>query len=124
MMAKEIKVYFCPKCNDLNVKHPFGLRNLFGIIPKWKCSNCGFQAPVFPMMVVNTDKLDKMIEKENKKVKEKGKGKAIIICPECKSENITPYMRWKGDNRYLCKNCGYQGFNFLEKIKTKSRKKK
>jgi len=60
---KQIKVYFCVKCKSMNVKHPFGFKNLFGLLPKWRCGGCGFQASVFPMMVVDVDKLKEMEEK-------------------------------------------------------------
>jgi hypothetical protein len=34
-----------------------GIRNLYGIIPRWKCRDCGFEAGMFPMGVVDKNKL-------------------------------------------------------------------
>jgi len=62
---KQIKVYFCPKCKSMNVKHFFAFKNLFGVLPKWRCGDCGFECQVLPMMVVNENKL-KEIENGNK----------------------------------------------------------
>lgn len=42
MAKKRIKAYFCPKCNSTNVQFVFGFGNLFGILPKMKCSDCAF----------------------------------------------------------------------------------
>lgn len=61
--TKQLKVYFCPKCRNFNVGFVFGMRNLMGILPKIKCKKCGFSAGMFPLMVVDKDKLDKMNEK-------------------------------------------------------------
>jgi len=61
---KQIKFYFCPKCKSGNVKHPFGIGNLFGIIPKWRCIDCSFQSSVFPLAVIDEDKLKKLEKKK------------------------------------------------------------
>ncbi len=114
-MKKQIKLYFCPKCKSGNVKHPFGFGNLFGLLPKWRCIKCGYESFAFPQAVFDADKLDKMIKKENK-------SKAVIICPRCKSGNVKPNMRIRGDNNHLCCDCDYQGNNFLEKINKKGKK--
>ena len=76
---KEIKVYFCPKCNSTEVKYVFGLGNAFGIIPKQKCSSCGLEAPAFPILVTTKSALDKAVKKvkknfSNKSLNKKKKG--------------------------------------------------
>jgi len=57
---KQIKIFFCPKCKSKNVKHFFALRNLFGLIPRWKCKDCGFESSIFPMLIINKSKLKKL----------------------------------------------------------------
>ena len=52
-----VKVYVCPKCKSVNVFHPFRFRNLFGMIPRWECRDCGFQSSIFPIGIVDVDKL-------------------------------------------------------------------
>ena len=54
-----VKIYICPKCKSTNVKHPFKLRNLFGIIPRWECNECKFQSDIFPIAEINLNKLKK-----------------------------------------------------------------
>ena len=56
---KMVKVYFCPKCRSKDVGFIFGLKNIFGIIPKMKCDKCGFESAVFPLLVVSEEKLNK-----------------------------------------------------------------
>lgn len=56
---KEIKVSFCPKCKSYNVKYVFGIGNLFGVIPKMKCSECGFEMQSFPILVMSKKALVK-----------------------------------------------------------------
>jgi len=69
---KLIKVYFCPKCKTHNVRYIFELSNLFGIIPKMKCLNCGFSASGFPVIVTSRRKVSEMKNKKRKKVKKNG----------------------------------------------------
>ncbi|MBT3398112.1 hypothetical protein HOA55_04290 [archaeon] len=57
--VKKIKAYFCPQCGSVRVYHPMGVTNLFGIIPGWKCKDCGFKAMMFPLGIVDADKLNK-----------------------------------------------------------------
>ncbi len=43
MVSKKVfKAYFCPKCNSVNVRYTFSMGNLFGVLPKMKCLDCGF----------------------------------------------------------------------------------
>ena len=62
-----IKLYLCPKCRSTNVYHPFRLRNFFGIIPKWECGDCGFKSSLFPIMIIDKNKLKKEIKEKWKK---------------------------------------------------------
>ena len=64
---KQLKVYFCPKCKSTKVFHPFRLRNLFGVIPRWECRDCNFQSAIFPIGIVNVGKLNKKIKSGKKK---------------------------------------------------------
>ncbi|MFH0711891.1 MAG: hypothetical protein V1889_02165 [archaeon] len=58
-MVKKVKVSFCPRCRSTNVGYTFGLGNLFGIIPKMRCSKCGYTNVSFPILVVDKNKLGK-----------------------------------------------------------------
>lgn len=69
---KPLKIYFCPKCKSVNVRYVFGFGNLFGVVPKMKCSDCGFSAAIFPQLVKITKKVNKL-KKKNKKTKQGGK---------------------------------------------------
>ncbi|MBC8495939.1 hypothetical protein H8D36_07320 [archaeon] len=64
------KFYFCPKCKSANVKYVFGFGNLFGVVPKMKCSKCGFSAPVFPQLVKLSKKQEKNMNSEFKSSKD------------------------------------------------------
>jgi len=59
MKKNEIKVSFCPKCKSRDVRYTFELGNLFGIIPKMKCFKCGYTNMVFPILVVDKNKMRK-----------------------------------------------------------------
>jgi len=61
---KEIKVSFCPKCKSRDVRYVFELGNLFGVIPKMKCGQCGFEMQSFPILVVDKESLDKIKRKK------------------------------------------------------------
>jgi hypothetical protein len=64
---KDIKVYFCPKCRSTNVRYVFGLGNVFGIIPKQRCLDCGFEMTSFPILVTSKRKLAGTKKKSKKK---------------------------------------------------------
>jgi hypothetical protein len=63
---KPVKVYFCPKCKSVDVKYVFGFGNLFGVVPRMKCSKCGFHAVVFPQLVKLKKEDEKIINKKFK----------------------------------------------------------
>lgn len=48
---KKVKAYFCPKCQSVNVGYVFRLSNLFGVMPRMECRDCGFGAVSFPILV-------------------------------------------------------------------------
>ena len=50
---KQIKVSFCPECKSRDVKYVFGVKNIFGVIPKMKCGKCGLEMTSFPLLVTN-----------------------------------------------------------------------
>jgi len=64
-----IKLYICPKCKSTNVYHPFKLRNFFGVIPKWECGDCGFNSSLFPILIIDKNKLKKKIKQKWQKKK-------------------------------------------------------
>jgi ArsR family metal-binding transcriptional regulator len=64
---KQIRVYFCPKCESKEVGYVFGFGNAFGIIPKMECKKCGFSSMTFPILVLNAEKL----KRANAKIKSK-----------------------------------------------------
>lgn len=59
--GKDVRVSFCPKCKSRRVGYVFGLGNLFGVIPKMNCRDCGFSAPTFPVLVANKAELEKAV---------------------------------------------------------------
>tara|TARA_Y100000310_G_scaffold145018_1_gene144383 strand:- start:7843 stop:8061 length:219 start_codon:yes stop_codon:yes gene_type:complete len=65
--TKQVKIYFCPKCKSMNVGFIFGMKNLIGIIPKMQCKKCGFRGGIFPLMVMDKTKLEKLNKKVGKK---------------------------------------------------------
>ena len=66
-MAKDqVKVRFCPKCKSFRVKYVQGFWNALGLIPKQRCLDCGYEAPIFPILVT-----DKKTLEEKTKVKKK-----------------------------------------------------
>lgn len=65
-----LKISFCPKCKSKSIRYIFTLPNLFGLIPKQKCLDCGFQTPIFPIMVIDRARLkEKSVIKSNKRRK-------------------------------------------------------
>ena len=65
---KKIKVSFCPKCKSRSVKYVFGFGNLFGVVPKMRCEDCGFEMNSFPVLVTDEKALRKAVGKMKKKV--------------------------------------------------------
>lgn len=122
---EKVEVYVCPKCQSVNVRYFFGLRNIFGVIPKMKCQDCGFISSVFPRWVIDKDKLsgehkpvDLSKEKKNVKKIKKASFKAEIeerYCPHC-MDNVKVKMRDGSVDTFVCENCQFE-------IKYKGKKK-
>ena len=60
-------MYFCPKCKGNKVGPVQGWRNAFGLIPQWRCNDCGFENMTFPIIVADVNKLNKNKLKRKKK---------------------------------------------------------
>lgn len=71
---KKIEVYFCPKCESVDVKYIFGLGNIFGMVPKQKCGECGLESSIFPILVTDNEEI-KRVEAKNKSMKKNTRGK-------------------------------------------------
>jgi len=56
---KKISVRFCPRCRSFKVRYIHGLGNIFGVIPMQQCMDCGFKAPVFPILETTESALKK-----------------------------------------------------------------
>jgi len=63
----KIKVYLCPRCKSKNVGYIFRLRNIFGIIPRMRCYDCGTELMMFPIIEVNLNKLKRMRKFKNQR---------------------------------------------------------
>ncbi|MBT7706297.1 hypothetical protein HN747_02510 [archaeon] len=70
---KEVKVRFCPECKATDVKFVFQLQNLFGLVPKMTCMQCGNHAPDFPILVVPAKPKKKAAKKKVSKNKSRSK---------------------------------------------------
>ena len=68
---KPLEVYFCPQCRSVSVRYIFSLKNLFGVIQKMRCSDCGYVSSIFPIGVVDKKVLKKKVA--TKKVAKKNK---------------------------------------------------
>jgi len=68
---KEIRVSFCPKCKSTDVKYIFGFGNIFGVIPRQRCSKCGLEAYAFPILVTNKKLLMGSVKNKKKKLSKK-----------------------------------------------------
>lgn len=64
---QQVKFYICPKCRSTNVRYVLGFENLFGLWPRMRCGTCRFTG-MFPLIVMDKNKLDKM-NKMARKVK-------------------------------------------------------
>jgi hypothetical protein len=72
---KPTRVRFCPECKATDVRFVFQLQNLFGLVPKMTCMQCGNHAPDFPILVVPAKKKkpEKKTLKKVKKTKRRSK---------------------------------------------------
>lgn len=70
----KIKLRFCPKCGNTEVKYVFKLRNIFGVVPRMECPKCGYHDFAFPIIEVEKGRIkdvEKLILKQPKKEKKK-----------------------------------------------------
>lgn len=120
---EKVEVYVCPRCQSVDVGYHFGLKNLFGVIPKMKCKNCNFISTVFPKWVIDKEKLtgeSKKSNLKNKNVKKKVKKVSLKTqieqeyCPNCE-DTVKIEMKDGKVNTFICENC---------KFEIKTRKKK
>ena len=68
---KQVKLYICPSCKSENVGFIFGLKNIFGMIPKMQCKSCSHSSSIFPQLVISKKKLEQLNKKARKKTKKK-----------------------------------------------------
>ena len=66
--GKDVRVSFCPKCKSVKVRYVFGFGNLFGLIPKMRCGDCGFEMASFPVLVTTEKKLRESVANLKSKV--------------------------------------------------------
>lgn len=66
--VKPLKVRFCPQCKATNVGFVFRLQNIFGLLPRVECYECGHFGSEFPLLVVTKNDLEK---REKQKMKKK-----------------------------------------------------
>ena len=71
---EQIKVMFCPKCKSFNVGYIMGLNNWLGLVPRIRCKDCDFKAPIFPILETTKKLLAKSV-KDKKKLAKKRRAK-------------------------------------------------
>ena len=67
---EKVKIRFCPKCGNTEVKFIFKLKNLFGVLPRMECPKCGYHNAIFPIIEIEKGKIkevEKLIFKKPKK---------------------------------------------------------
>ncbi len=112
-----VEVYVCPRCQSTNVGYTFGLKNIFGVIPRMKCKDCGFSATTFPKWFISKDKLTKehkqidlsKQKKKDKKLKRTDFKRKIEerYCPHCKDE-VKVTMKDGSADTFVCENCQFE----------------
>ncbi len=86
---KDVRVSFCPECKSRSVGYVFGFGNLFGVVPKMRCRDCGYNASVFPVLIADEEALKRAVgeikkrhrvakKKVVKKVKKVAKKKKVV----------------------------------------------
>lgn len=111
----KVEVFVCPRCQSVEVGYTFGLRNIFGIIPRMKCKTCGFSATAFPKWIIDSDKLPTEHQKiKNEKIKEKKNKKTDFktkveekYCPNCK-DKVQVKMKDGSLDVFICENCKFE----------------
>ena len=70
--VKPLKVRFCPECRSTDVGFVFRFKNVFGLLPRVECYDCGHWGMEFPLLVVHPDELKKRNEKASAKKNSSG----------------------------------------------------
>lgn len=114
---EKLEVYVCPRCQSVNVGYTFGLKNIFGVIPRMKCKDCGFSAMTFPKWYIDKNKLTKKhkpidLSKQKKKEKKlkRTNFKARVeerYCPHCK-DKVKVTMKDGSSDTFVCENCQFE----------------
>lgn len=121
---EKVEVFVCPRCQSVNVGYVFGIKNIFGVIPKMKCEDCGFENHAFPKWIIDKEKIPKghgkkikMEQKDTKKVKTIDSKTKITekYCSNCKDE-VKVKMKDGDVDVFVCENCKFE-------IKEKNKKK-
>ena len=76
--VKPLRIRFCPECKSGEVYFVFRLQNIFGLLPRIECTNCGHHDVDFPVLILHPDELKKKKKKPLlKKVTKKKKVKKV-----------------------------------------------
>lgn len=123
--VEKIEVFVCPKCQSTNVGYTFGVKNIFGIVPRMKCKDCKFESMTFPKWVIDKDKItnqhkpvDFSKQKSKTKNPKRANYKAKITeryCPHC-DDQVKVKMKDGTVSTFVCENCQFE-------IKYKKKKK-
>jgi predicted RNA-binding Zn-ribbon protein involved in translation (DUF1610 family) len=112
---EKINVYVCPRCQSVDVGYSFGLKNIFGIIPRMKCKNCGFEAMTFPKWYIEKNKITNKTNNEWKREPKKEKTKKVSYkkkvvekyCPNCE-DKVQVTMKDGSVDTFICDNCKFE----------------
>lgn len=78
--GKDVRVSFCPRCKSRSVGYVFGFGNVFGVIPKMKCRDCGMEAPTFPILVASQESIKKAVgEMKTRRRTSRVSGKRLAV---------------------------------------------
>ena len=97
----KVKAYFCPRCKSVRVGYVFRVGNLFGLMPKMECKDCGFSAMGFPILVVNKD-ANREAGKDGKVVKKASRSKKVVKKKVARKSCVKQVSR-KAKNTKECK---------------------
>jgi hypothetical protein len=113
----KVEVYVCPRCQSVDVGYAFELKNIFGVIPRMKCKDCGFSGMTFPKWFIDKDKLTKEhkpIDLGKDKKKDKKTKKASFkqeieerYCPHCE-DKVKVKMKDGSVDTFICDNCQFE----------------
>ena len=59
---EKVKIRFCPRCGNTEVRFVFKIKNLFGVVPRIECPKCKYHGMTFPIIEVEKGKI-KDVEK-------------------------------------------------------------